>query len=113
MDMFPTPPRPSSAPKKGCAGIDDISLHGAVTGNNNPDDTSLVCLFSTGGSDLLVLPTAINRRVTHRRHLWDARLSVLAAQGDERTEALQDTLRNEGSINKAVAEELDMLLVVS
>ncbi|CAM9895541.1 unnamed protein product [Ectocarpus sp. 4 AP-2014] len=39
------------------------------------------------------------------------RMTKAIAEGDERTETLQDTLRNEGSINKAVAEELDMLLV--
>lgn len=39
-------------------------------------------------------------------------LNLLAPKGDERTESLQDALRNEGSINKAFAEELDMALVV-
>lgn len=34
-------------------------------------------------------------------------------KGDERTEALRDALRNEGSINKGFAEELDTLLAVS
>lgn len=33
-------------------------------------------------------------------------------KGDERTESLRDALRNEGSINKSYAEELDTLLAV-
>lgn len=36
----------------------------------------------------------------------------LQRKGDERTESLRDVLRNEGSINKSFAEELDVLLVV-
>ncbi|CAN0136281.1 unnamed protein product [Scytosiphon promiscuus] len=39
------------------------------------------------------------------------RMSKAITEGSERMESLRDTLRNEGSINKAVAEELDTLLV--
>ncbi|CAM9990190.1 unnamed protein product, partial [Pylaiella littoralis] len=37
-------------------------------------------------------------------------ISKAITEGDERTEALRDALRNEGSINKGFAEELDTLL---
>lgn len=44
--------------------------------------------------------------------LFSSSPPFLKTKGDERTESLQDALRDEGSVNKAIAEELDVLLVV-
>ena len=62
------------------------------------------------------VPSRIGSRClgSERIHVYldDVLRTFFAGKGDERTELLRDALRNEGSINKSFAEELDVLLVV-